>query len=170
MEDKYTELRYLTRARLGLVWEMVMTEAELEGEEAVLAEILKQHPEYFDIWEHAGILDPSEEVLRDGANPFVHVAIHQTVENQIADRDPLQTAETLEALMQAGYTRHEAIHAIGAIISDEIFEIMRDNRRFDEAGYVEALRDLAQTAKRPRRRRRPRRKKAPINARSQQNG
>ncbi|MFQ5814094.1 MAG: DUF1841 family protein, partial [Anaerolineae bacterium] len=80
----------------------------------------------------------------DGANPFAHVAIHQTVENQIANHDPPETAETLEALMQAGYTRHEAIHAIGNIVAQEIYEILRDNHPFDAAGYVEALRDLRQ--------------------------
>jgi hypothetical protein len=159
MEDKHAELRYLTRARLGFIWEMAMAEAELEGEEAVMAEILKQHPEYSDIWERADILSPSEEVLCDGVNPFVHVTIHQTVENQIADHAPPQTAETLEALVQAGYTRHEAIHAIGAIVANEIFEILRDNRPFDEESYVKALQDLAQTAKRRRRKRRPRRRK-----------
>jgi hypothetical protein len=144
MKNKHAELRHLTRARVGLIWEMVMARAEMEEDEAVVAEILKQHPKYFDIWEQAGNLAPEEETLRDGANPFAHVAIHQIVENQIADRTPPQTVETLEALMQAGYTRHEAIHAIGRIVSDEIFEIMRDNRPFDEAGYIEALRDLAQ--------------------------
>jgi len=159
MEDKYTELRYLTRARLGLIWEMTMSGVELEEEDAVFAEILKQHPEYFDIWERATTLPPDEEVLRDGTNPFVHIAIHQTIENQIANHDPAQTAEALAALIQAGYTRHEAIHAIGAILTPELFEILRDNRPFDEAAYIEALRNLAQTAKRPRRQRRPRRKK-----------
>lgn len=154
MEDEYAELRHLSRTHLGLIWEMVMAGDELEGDEAVLAEILKQHPQYFDIWERAGSLDPTEEVLRDEANPFAHVAIHQTVENQIANHDPPETAETLEALMQAGHTRHEAIHAIGGILAGEIFEIMRDKRPFDEAGYVQALRDLAQTAKRPRRKKR----------------
>jgi len=158
MEDKYAELRHLTRARLGLIWKMAMAEAELGEEEATLAEMLKQHPEYFDIWEHADAFPPGEEVLRDGVNPFVHVTIHQTVENQIADRTPPQTAETLEALMRAGYTRHEAIHAIGAIVADEIFEILRDDRPFDEDSYVKALQYLARTAKRRRRKRRPRRR------------
>jgi len=159
MEDKYAKLRYLTRARLGLIWEMVMAEAELEGEDAVFAKVLKQHPEYFDVWEQADTLPPDEEVLRDGVNPFIHVAIHQTIENQIAGHDPPQTAETLEALMRAGYTRHEAIHAIGAILAPEIFEILRDDRPFDEASYIEALNDLAKTAKPPRKHRRPRQRK-----------
>jgi len=150
MGNEYAELRYLTRSYVGRVWKLVLAGAELEGDEAVLARILKQHPEYSDIWERAADLDPYEEVLLDGANPFAHVTIHQIVENQIAGRTPPQTAETLEALMQAGYTRHEAIHAIGRIVSDEIFEILRDERPFDEAGYVQALRELVQTATGPK--------------------
>lgn len=150
MEDEYAELRHLTRSYVGLVWELVLVGAELEGDKAVLARILKQHPEYSDIWEQAADLDPHEEVLRDGANPFVHVAIHQTIENQISERTPPQTAETLEALMQAGYTRHEAIHAIGNVLAEEIYEILRDKRPFDEAGYVQALRELVQTTTSPK--------------------
>lgn len=150
MEDEYAELRYLTRSYLGLVWEQMLAGVEPEGDEAVLARILKQHPEYSDIWDHAASLDPHEEVLRDGANPFAHVAIHQTIENQLASHEPPQTAETLEALMQAGYTRHEAVHAIGNVLAQEIYEILRDERPFDEAGYVQALHELAQTATSPK--------------------
>jgi len=150
MEDEYAELRILARARVGLIWEQMLAGAELEGDEAVLAEVLRQHPEYSDIWERAAVLDPYEEVLRDGANPFAHVAIHQMIANQIANREPPQTVETLEALMQAGYTRHEAIHAIGGILADEIYEILRDKRPFDEADYVQALRELVQTATSPK--------------------
>ena len=147
MEDEYAELRYLTRAHLGLIWEKMLAGAELEGEEAVLADILKQHPQYSDIWERAAALNASEEVIRDGANPFAHIAIHQMIANQIANHEPPQTAETLEALMQAGYTRHEAIHAIGGILAEEIYEILRDKCPFDEAGHVQSLRELVQKMK-----------------------
>lgn len=156
MEDKYTEMRHLTRSRIGAIWRLAQIGAELEGEEAVTAEVLKQHPEYFDIWEQAGTLPPDEEVLHDGANPFVHIAVHQTVENQIADLNPPQTAETLKALIRAGYDRHEAVHAIGSLVAEEMFEIMKNNRPFDQTRYVEALRELAQTPKRPRKSQRPR--------------
>ena len=159
MEDPYAKLRHLTRAHLGIIWEMVKAGAKLEGEEAVMGKVLKQHPEYFDVWENAATAPTHEEVLRDGVNPFLHVAIHQTVENQIADRTPPQAAETLETLMQAGYTRHEAIHAIGNLIASEIFGIMKEDRPFDEASYIEELNELAQKEKRPQKRRRSRRRK-----------
>ena len=59
-------------------------------------------------------------------------------------------------MIQTGYNRHEAIHAIGALVADEIYEIMKNDRPFDESGYVKALGELAQT---PKPRRRPKRKR-----------
>lgn len=152
MKDEYAELRRLTRTRMGLIWEMANAGGDLDEEDARLVEVLKQHPEYHDVWEDPHSLG-AEDVTRDGVNPFVHVTTHHVVENQIADNDPPQTAETLEALLEAGYSRHDAIHAIGAIVAEEVFEILRDDRPFGEAKYVKALRDLAREAKRPRSRR-----------------
>lgn len=153
------KLRQLTRTHTGLIWKIFRAGGRLDDEDALTARILEQHPEYYDVWERADGIPPDEEVLRDGANPFVHVTIHQVIENQIANHDPAQTGETLEALMRAGYTRHEAIHAIGRVLTQELFEVMRDQRPFNKPRYVEALRDLARTEGRPGRPRRPRRRR-----------
>jgi hypothetical protein len=146
MKDERAQLRNLLRTRLGLIWELAKVGGELDEEEARLAEVLKQHPEYTDIWEDAESLG-SEEVTRDGVNPFVHVATHRVVENQLAENDPPQTTHTLEALLEVGYSRHDAVHAIGAIVADEIFGILQEGRPFDEDAYVEALEELVRTAK-----------------------
>jgi hypothetical protein len=151
MKDEHAKIRRLTRSRIGHIWHLAQLGAKQEGEKAVTAQILKQHPEYFDVWDQANTLPSDEEILRDGVNPFAHVAIHQTVEKQIADRDPPQVAQTLDALMLAGYERHDAIHAIGTLVSDAMFETMKTGHPFDESGYTEALRELGQRAlSRPR--------------------
>jgi hypothetical protein len=151
MKDDYAQLRGVTRSRLGLIWELAQAGGELDEEDARLAEVLGQHPDYYDVWEAAQSMG-TEEVTRDGVNPFAHVAIHQVVENQLAENDPPQTAETLAALLRAGYDRHDAVHMIGRVVSDEIFEILKDGRPFDEDGYVAALRELARTERRRARR------------------
>lgn len=151
MKNEYAQLRGVTRSRLGLIWELVKAGGELDEEDARLAEVLEQHPDYYDVWEAAQSME-KEEVTRDGVNPFLHVAIHQVVENQLAENDPPQTAGTLAALRRAGYDRHDAIHMIGRVVSDEIFEILKEERPFDEAAYVAALEDLARTERRRARR------------------
>jgi hypothetical protein len=147
MEDEYAELRRLTRTRLGLTWELAKAGGELDDEDARFVEVLKQDPECYDTWEQAGSLG-AEEITQDGVNPFGRVTTHHVVENQLAENDPPHTAETLEVLLQAGYSTRHAIHAIGAIVAEEMFEIMRDDRPFNEAKYVKALRKLAREAKR----------------------
>jgi hypothetical protein len=48
----------------------------------------------------------------------------------------------VEALMRQGLSRHEAIHQVGRVLSEEIFHLLKDERPFDEAGYIRKLRQL----------------------------
>jgi len=67
----------------------------------------------------------------------LHAIIHVTVENQLAMAvDPVPA--TMARLIRQGLTRHDAIHAIGAVLSGDIFDIMKGNvkiwnpRRYDK--------------------------------------
>lgn len=64
------------------------------------------------------------EVYLDEKAIEIHSAIHVVVENQLAMGVEL-LPETLAKLMRQGLDRHEAIHAIGAIISGDILAIIR---------------------------------------------
>ncbi len=54
----------------------------------------------------------------------IHSTLHVIVENQLAMGVEL-IPETIAKLTRQGLDRHEAIHAIGAIISEDIFYIVR---------------------------------------------
>jgi len=69
----------------------------------------------------------------------LHVAIHSVVEIQVRDGVPPETGATLRRLMDGGLDRHEAAHAIGTVVADEMFEIMSNQRTFNEAQYTERL-------------------------------
>ena len=139
--DIYRELKGLTRQRLRLIWEMAQMREILDDEDAVMVEALREHPEYYGVWDRVDELS-DEELIRDRVNPILHVTIHQTVENQLAAKDPPVVHETLERLMRSGLSRHEAIHAIGSMLSEEIWEILRQERPFDEERYERGLRQL----------------------------
>jgi hypothetical protein len=70
-----------------------------------MVEALREHPEYYGVWDRVDELS-DEELIRDGVNPILHVTIHQTVENQLAAKDPPVVHETLERLMRSGLSRH----------------------------------------------------------------
>ncbi|WP_159820025.1 hypothetical protein [Colwellia sp. 20A7] len=76
----------------------------------------------------------------------VHSSIHVIVENQLAMEVDL-IPETIAKLTRQGLNRHEAIHAIGAIITEDIFNVMKGNtEEFSPKKYRRKLEKL--TAKR----------------------
>jgi len=75
----------------------------------------------------------------------IHAAIHVIVETQLAQNTE-PTKETYNRLKRQGLNRHEIVHAIGAVISEDIFEIMKGNKENPFAGYKLRLKKL--TAKR----------------------
>lgn len=56
-----------------------------------------------------------------------HSAVHVIVENQLAMGVEL-LPETMAKLTRQGLSRHEAIHAIGAIVAEDIFAIVRGEK------------------------------------------
>jgi len=55
----------------------------------------------------------------------LHATMHAVVENQIAEGDQLPVRRILLRLMAEGLDRHEAIHAIAAVLAGHINELMR---------------------------------------------
>jgi hypothetical protein len=51
----------------------------------------------------------------------LHASIHVVVENQVAMGRKLIAAETLTRLISEGLTRHQAVHAIGAVLNEFLF-------------------------------------------------
>ena len=54
-----------------------------------------------------------------------HAAMHVVVENQIALGDEIPVRATLDRLMGEGLDRHEAIHAIGLVLAEYIYDLAR---------------------------------------------
>jgi hypothetical protein len=56
----------------------------------------------------------------------LHSIAHVVVENQIALGDELPVERTLRRLMAEGLDRHDAVHAIGSVLTGVIYDISRD--------------------------------------------
>src|SRR3984893_2385088 len=54
-----------------------------------------------------------------------HAAMHVVVENQIALGDELPVRATLDRLVGEGLDRHEAMHAIGLVLAEYIYDLAR---------------------------------------------
>ena len=74
--------------------------------------------------------------------PTAHALFHLIVENQVAMGDELPVAEAVQRLVGEGLSRHEAIHAVGAVLSGFMTESLRDKEDFDGEGYDREVRAL----------------------------
>ncbi len=68
--------------------------------------------------------------------------ILEVVENQLRDKNPPVTREVYEKLQEAGYSSQEAKEKIGAIVIEEIYDISKGLREFDERKYTKALKKM----------------------------
>ena len=76
----------------------------------------------------------------------IHAVMHVIVENQLAMKVDSVT-ETVTKLTRQGLSRHESIHAVGAVLSEGIFNLLKGNTdEFDIKKYRKRLQKL--TAKR----------------------
>lgn len=68
--------------------------------------------------------------------------MYEVVDNQLRDGEPPETRQTLDRLMAEGHSQAEARQLIAAVVSSEIFEVLKHKRPYDRAGYVAALQRL----------------------------
>jgi hypothetical protein len=76
-------------------------------------------------------------------NATLHAAMHTVVENQLAMKDD-KVQETLDRLLAEGLDRHDALHAIGSVLAEQIWGAMQtppDDTGLPEA-YYRGLSDL----------------------------
>jgi len=77
-------------------------------------------------------------------NLRMHAIIHVIVENQIAFEKEIPVRKHVERLMLEGLNRHEAIHAIGSILSVHIFDLLKKGIQEQDvnASYFKQLETL----------------------------
>ncbi len=78
------------------------------------------------------------------ANLRLKKLILEIVENQLRDNDPPETKKAYETLRNAGYSVNEAKEKIGAVVIEEIYDVMKEGKPYDEARYTRALKEMVQ--------------------------
>jgi hypothetical protein len=76
-------------------------------------------------------------------NVKMHAAVHAVVENQIAEgHEPVIRA--MSRLASTGLSRHDALHAIGTVLAEHLFDLFKDGSTSTNsmAGYDAALERL----------------------------
>ncbi len=78
---------------------------------------------------------------------YLHAIIHTIVENQAALGEKTPVEQTLRRLMDEGLDRHDAIHAVGSVLINHVWNLMYEGGRSTDtadphAAYFEEVRQL----------------------------
>ncbi len=149
IDSSFKAFRQANRKSFHSIWRKAQGGKldELDEEERRLAEIMLAHSdEYFNQFEFADVLADREFNPESEVNPFMHVALHAVVEEQIKSHEPIEALQFYNAMLRNKCTSHEAIHLLMAILIKYLFPILKKRSTFDSDGYRKLLK-LCKTRK-----------------------
>ena len=108
--------------------------------EMIAADWIEQHPEY-----HQDLADLEQALERDyppeqgKSNPFLHLSMHVSIEEQLSIDQPPGIRAAFERLAQRCDSRHEAMHDVMECLGEVLWRAQRDGSAIDGQTYVEAV-------------------------------
>ncbi len=103
-------------------------------EDSFLAVVEEEHPEYGKV-----LAEPDADPMVDGVNARTHVAMHAAVARQLWFNDPPEVWPTAQRLLDAGYERHNVLHALAHVASAQTDRSLSDGATWSQEEYRAAL-------------------------------
>lgn len=119
--------------------------------ESMASHWIIQHPEFkTDLADLNAALEADYSVEQGKANPFLHLALHLTITEQISINQPTGITALFSALAEQLQSEHEAHHIMMECLALKIWESQRNGTPFDGATYLTAIQKEFQRIKKPR--------------------
>ena len=135
----FTSDRSKQRQYLKQAWEKYTSQEQLEPLELQLSKIVEQHPEYQNLIKN---LDSEYFPEQGNTNPYLHINLHLTLQDQIIMDQPKGIKEIHSQLLLKIKDAHEVEHMMMEHIAEMIFNAQKNNAAFDLDGYIQALKQL----------------------------
>ena len=124
------------------VWQKMQDQSLLEPMEAIIADVIKLHPEYHH-WLVIGESTREKDFSPDEGqtNPFLHMGMHITLREQSGSNRPSGIQSIYQKLVQRmGY--HDAEHSMMECLGEVLWTAQSLNQMPDENAYLACLRKL----------------------------
>ena len=135
----FNPTRDQSRQFLFDLWEKQRAGAALSPLESLALSIVLEHPEY-----HAMLEDRERYLERawrpEGGetNPFLHLAMHLAIEEQLSIDQPPGIRSAIEAL-ERRLGPHGARHEVMDCLAEMVWNAQRHGTGFDNAAYLDCL-------------------------------
>ena len=117
-------------------WDKYKLSQPLQGIEPLLIDIILLHPEYHPILD-----DPDAHLDRDyppehgTENPFLHLSLHMTIEEQLTMDNPTGIRQHFNTLQQS-HDRHDALHILLECLAEAVWKAQRHETADLEKEYL----------------------------------
>lgn len=117
-------------------WQKYKQAQPLQGVEPLLIDTILLHPEY-----HAILDDPEANLDRDyppeqgTENPFLHMSLHMTIEEQLSMDNPAGIRLHFDTLQQS-CERHDALHVLLECLAEAVWKAQRHESSDLEKDYL----------------------------------
>ena len=116
----------------------------LDAMETIAGRWIDQHPEYrADLADEAAALAAVYTVDEGRTNPFLHLSMHLSIEEQCSIDQPTGIRQAVALLAARRQSLHEAHHEVMECLGEMIWQSQRSGLPPDGAAYLEAVRRRA---------------------------
>jgi hypothetical protein len=136
------------RAVFRDAWRSWRERRPMEPLEGQVADVVAAHPEYHRVLEQEDDLDRDYLPELGETNPFLHMALHLAVREQVASDRPPGARQAHATLARRLGGAHQAEHAMMECLATALWEAQRAGRAPDEARYLGCLKAGAKGGRR----------------------
>lgn len=124
-------------------WEKRRSGRPLEPLEMMITDIILQHPEYHALLEDTDkALSADYTVERGESNPFLHMAMHLSLQEQVAAGHPNGIRELFRAQLKLGKDPHELEHQGMECLAQVLWTAQSEQTMPDDQAYLNCLKRL----------------------------
>ncbi|CAH1385719.1 DUF1841 family protein [Candidatus Nitrotoga sp. M5] len=108
--------------------------------EDLAAQLIEKHPEYYAILENPERYKDKDYTPEQGTtNPFLHLMMHLTIEEQISIDQPHGIRERFQRLVTQHQSEHNAQHRMMECLGEMIWQAQRNGTAPDANVYLNCL-------------------------------
>jgi hypothetical protein len=123
-------------------WQKHQAGTALQGLELLVAQVIRQHPEYHKLITQDTALAQDFSPEDGQTNPFLHMGMHITLAEQLGSDRPGGICALHQQISQKTGDIHQAEHQMMECLGLVLWEAQKQNRTPDEKNYLACLRKL----------------------------
>ncbi len=125
------------------VWRKYNAGSILQPLESLIAGVIIQHPEYHNLLEDSSAaLQVDFDPDQGESNPFLHMGLHITIQEQISADRPAGIRELYDIGLERLGDPHTLEHRMMECLGEVLWRAQRDQAMPDEVAYLDGVRRI----------------------------